>query len=189
MPDSQLGDASSSLAVDILKDNIMSYQLAQLSFPYQDYSVSNDGRIFSMKSGELTEMNPYKNGKGYFTVKLGHGDGLYSRKYPHRLILEAFNGPAPEGKNIARHLNGNPADNRIENLAWGSVQDNSNDMIAHGNSTLGEKNSNAKLTEEIVLHIRKELEDGYTGLYLANKYHLSRSTISYIRNRKTWNHI
>lgn len=49
----------------------------------------------------------------------------------HRLVLEAFDRPAREGE-VARHLNGDGSNNRLENLAWGSVSDNVQDMIRHG---------------------------------------------------------
>lgn len=50
----------------------------------------------------------------------------------HRLVCEAFHGPAPEGKPLACHANGVKTDNRSENLYWGSYQDNQLDTIKHG---------------------------------------------------------
>ena len=44
----------------------------------------------------------------------------------HRLICEAFHGPAPDGKPIVLHLNENALDNRPENLKWGSQKENLN---------------------------------------------------------------
>ena len=49
----------------------------------------------------------------------------------HRLVLEAFVGPRPEGM-VARHLNGDPGDNRLENLAWGTQSENNYDKVRHG---------------------------------------------------------
>lgn len=49
----------------------------------------------------------------------------------HRLVLEAFVGPCPPGM-LCRHLNGNPADNRLENLRWGTPSENSYDKGRHG---------------------------------------------------------
>lgn len=45
----------------------------------------------------------------------------------HRVILETFVGPAPEGA-VTRHLNDVRTDNRLENLAWGTQQENMDDM-------------------------------------------------------------
>ena len=44
----------------------------------------------------------------------------------HRLICEAFHGPAPKGKPIVLHLNEDALDNRPENLRWGTQKENLN---------------------------------------------------------------
>ncbi len=38
------------------------------------------------------------------------------------LVLETFVGPRPEG-HVAQHLNGDPNDNRLENLRWSPVEE------------------------------------------------------------------
>lgn len=52
-------------------------------------------------------------------------------KWVHRLVAETFLGPCPDGMEV-RHLNGDPADNRVENLAYGSRRENMLDRSAHG---------------------------------------------------------
>lgn len=49
----------------------------------------------------------------------------------HTLVALAFIGPRPEGMEV-RHLNGNPADNRPENLRYGTSSENSYDVVTHG---------------------------------------------------------
>lgn len=44
----------------------------------------------------------------------------------HRLVCEAFHGPAPTTKHIVLHLNEEPTDNRAENLRWGTRKENQN---------------------------------------------------------------
>lgn len=44
----------------------------------------------------------------------------------HRLVCEAFHGPAPEGKNVVIHINENPHDTRPQNLKWGTQKENLN---------------------------------------------------------------
>jgi hypothetical protein len=44
----------------------------------------------------------------------------------HRLICEAFHGPAPVGKNVVLHLDENAFNNRPENLKWGTQKENLN---------------------------------------------------------------
>lgn len=49
----------------------------------------------------------------------------------HSLVMETFVGPRPEGMQV-RHLNGNPLDNRLENLQYGTAAENQHDKFAHG---------------------------------------------------------
>lgn len=54
---------------------------------------------------------------------------------------------------MCRHLDGNPSNNRPENLRWGTAKENSDDMIRHGTRLYGESNHKAKLSEQQVLDI------------------------------------
>lgn len=67
----------------------------------------------------------------------------------HRLVLESFVCPRPEGAEC-RHLNGDPSDNRLANLRWGTSADNKADQRAHGTMSW------AKLTDAQVAAIRAE---------------------------------
>jgi hypothetical protein len=64
--------------------------------------------------------------KGYLTVKLC---GL-TRKV-HEVILTTFVGPCPDGMEC-RHLDGNPANSALSNLAWGTHLENEADKLRHG---------------------------------------------------------
>lgn len=44
----------------------------------------------------------------------------------HRLICEAFHGFAPDDKPVCMHLDENAANNRADNLAWGTQKENLN---------------------------------------------------------------
>jgi hypothetical protein len=44
----------------------------------------------------------------------------------HRLVCEAFHGPAPEGKNIVLHLDEDATNNKPCNLRWGTQKENLN---------------------------------------------------------------
>ena len=75
--------------------------------------------------------------KGYISVRLIR-DGVNTTHTVHSLVLAAFVGPRPAGA-ISRHLNGDPGDNRVENLAWGSDSENQLDSVAHGTHCLASK--------------------------------------------------
>ncbi|KKM63215.1 hypothetical protein LCGC14_1513630, partial [marine sediment metagenome] len=113
----------------------------------------------------------------------------------HRLILETYIGPRPKGMEC-RHLNGNPADNRFENLCWGTHVENSQDSIKHGTHVglinHGEKNGHSKLTDSIVVLIRQLWHIRWmntTQSELAEMFGISQSRVSAIVNKKSWKHI
>ena len=68
---------------------------------------------------------------GYELVGLRNAKGERETRTVHTLVLLAFVGPCPPGQE-ARHLNGDPLDNRLENLAWGTKEENEQDKFAHG---------------------------------------------------------
>lgn len=73
---------------------------------------------------------------GYPQISLG-GDKKTVTKV-HRLVAAAFIGPRPAGMEV-RHLNGDPTDNRVENLQYGTPSENSYDTVKHGNSHTANK--------------------------------------------------
>jgi hypothetical protein len=64
----------------------------------------------------------------------------------HRLVCEAFHGPAPEGKNVVIHENENALDNRPENIRWGTQKENLNaaGFIAYCKARTGENSPAVK---------------------------------------------
>jgi hypothetical protein len=44
----------------------------------------------------------------------------------HRLIAEAFHGPAPSDNAVAIHIDENAANNRASNIKWGTQRENLN---------------------------------------------------------------
>jgi hypothetical protein len=83
---------------------------------------------------------------GYAYVNLHDGRGQHMCRVCG-LVLSTFGGPRPPG-NVARHRNGRPADDRAENLEWGTHKENAADMLAHGTRKFGEATSQARLTNE-----------------------------------------
>ena len=89
----------------------------------------------------------------------------------HRLVLLAFLGPAPEGTE-ARHLNGDPADNRFENLVWDERRTNVSDRKWHEGCT------RYKLSPDDVRHIRIMLNQSIPMRHIARLMEISRWTIT-----------
>lgn len=107
---------------------------------YEGYEVSNHGRVRSLdrtvqlKDGRTRRqkgraLKPWVI-QGYLYVSLYKGRKV-KKKRIHRLVLEAFVGPCPEGMECL-HGDGNPANNRLDNLRWASPSDNNLDTVKHG---------------------------------------------------------
>lgn len=98
---------------------------------YDGYQVSDAGQVMSFRRSRKGKLlKPIPATGGYLVVKLNHAN---NRKLIHRLVLEAFIGPCPDGME-ACHNNGNPADNRLSNLRWDTKSANAFDRTRHGHS-------------------------------------------------------
>lgn len=97
------------------------------------YEVSNHGRVYSRPrpstSGGFLRQQARRQ-DGYMELALCN-DGHRRMVRVHVLVMETFIGQCPSGMEI-RHLNGNPADNRLSNLAYGTHSENLRDKRAHG---------------------------------------------------------
>jgi hypothetical protein len=159
---------------------------------FSGYEVSNLGcvRSYRRKFGGIRQtpllLKPQPHGKGgHLAVSLPAANG--QRKYfVHRLVLETFVGPCPEGME-GRHVGTNDVTNNcLSNLLWGTSEQNAADKKKHGTHTTGERIGNHKLTKEQVIEIRQRLSRGETGVSLAKKFHVSGGTISFIKHGHTW---
>lgn len=145
---------------------------------------------------QVTRYNYLKlsaNDKGYSHVKLYKGGkGKFKSKSAHRLVLEAFVGPCPEGLQC-RHLDGNPSNNKLSNLKWGTRKKNMADREKHGRHDKGSNSVKAKLTEADIPIIRKRLKDANyrRGILtaIAKDYKVDAATIRDIRDGLTWKHV
>jgi hypothetical protein len=105
----------------------------------------------------------------------------------HRLVLFAFGAPERCGGRCARHLNGDPTDNRIQNLAWGTHRQNEADKKLHGTVARGESHGKTTLTERDVRAIRKKHRPHKHGYKrLAKEFGVDQTTIMNIIKGKTW---
>ena len=101
------------------------------------YVVSDLGRVrrIGMRRREDITRNPSGILKQVWRVRY-LGVTLYSagpRKSwsTHTLVTWAFLGPRPEGLEV-RHLDGNPQNNALSNLRYGTTSENALDRVRHG---------------------------------------------------------
>ncbi len=155
---------------------------------FPDYSVSDQGRVRRDVGGRSTRPGRILNGWqrvkcGYIGVQLQRDKSSFCHAV-HRLVLEAFVGPCPEGMECC-HNDGDPTNNRLENLRWDTRKSNSADKMKHGTVTLGERNGRSKLTEAQVRAIKF---GNLPGLQreIAEKFGIEKSTVGSIRNGRIW---
>jgi hypothetical protein len=98
------------------------------------YQVSDDGQVKSFKCGGERILRPRPDGD-YVSVRL-YGAGAPRNHAIHRLVLECFVSPCPDGQEGC-HNNGDARDNRLTNLRWDTRVENQLDNVRHG------KNRNA----------------------------------------------
>lgn len=125
---------------------------------------------------------------GYVRVGLKSQDKI-ERRSVHTLVLAAFVGPRPPGKDT-RHWNNVRHDNRLENLLYGTKVENMADKKRHGTTfrMQGVEHPSAKLTDADVREIRRTTVKGEYGI-VARMYGVCRMTICNIMLRRIWTHV
>lgn len=122
---------------------------------------------------------------GYVQVGLWR-DGVQRVAMVHRLVCRAFHGPAPSGRPLAAHGDGDSLNNRASNLRWASHLENEHDKRLHGTVARGERQGASKLTEADVIAIRN---DTRSQRKIAADYGVTQANIYFIIKRKSWAHV
>ena len=138
------------------------------------YSITEDGKVFTHIDNYHRKIEPRERkivdgGNRYLSINFGfHKKGKKTRWYIHELLLLTFVGPRPEGM-VARHLNDNPRDNRLENLAWGTKKENTKDALKN-NPEWGKWNNKYSYPYKKVCDIcGKEKKLPFSGYYKNTK--------------------
>ena len=147
------------------------------------YEVSDHGRVRSAKTGKIKMFTTNKLDNRPFLGLWKHNKLKIFR--PHTLVLTTFVGPRPQGMECC-HNDGDPFNNRLENLRWDTTRNNQLDRIKHGTSNRGERCVAAKLTEAQVRAIRA---DTRLQREIAAEYGVRENTISRIKSRQRWGHL
>lgn len=100
------------------------------------YEVSNLGRVRNLEFRDTLGRRvaprvkrPGIDSWGYAQANL-RDNGEQHLVFVHRLVMEAFVGPMPEGMQVC-HNNGDKSDNRLENLRYDTGSSNTFDSVAH----------------------------------------------------------
>lgn len=107
---------------------------------------------------------------------------------PHRFVYEAIYGAIPPGMMVLHRCDNPPCCNP-DHLFLGTHADNMADMVAKARPALGERNANAKLTENDVRAIRRKRAEGQTFPSLAVEFGISLPQAQNVVYRKQWRHV
>lgn len=145
----------------------------------------NCGKSFGRWRGRMKALAK-SNQPGHRAVSL-FKNGICYQCSVHRLVLETFVGPCPDGMEACHFPDRDPANNHLENLRWDTSKNNHADRKIHGTNGAGEKNPAAKLTQDEVKEIRRLHSEGiWTYRQLGDKFQVSFVMIGYIVKGKNW---
>lgn len=134
------------------------------------YRISDQGEVWSERRQRMLSTKPNKyHGRAEFCV-VGP-DGKQKTLYLHQQVMRAFEGPAPQGQ-VVRHLDGDSANNNVKNLAYGTQQDNMDDMRAEGYK------SASRLSFKQIEEINEKAKRGVRIKELMEEYGVGRAAIA-----------
>lgn len=159
------------------------------------YTFGDDGSIWGcsrpstgdVQSNGWGRLRQWKNRFGYLQAHL-YVNGETKSFRSHRLILEAFVGPCPEGL-AACHNDGDRSNNRLSNLRWDTFANNQSDARRHGTMAIGSRQGLSKINESIATTIRVRIAGGERPTDLAGEYGITYRCLRNVVARNTWKHV
>jgi hypothetical protein len=145
---------------------------------HRGYFVTRSGM---MRGPTGVVLRPMKTDGGHRYV-LASPPRRPRKLFVHRAVLFAFAGPPPPGMEV-RHLDGDPGNNAIENLAWGTRLENMQDKARHGTERQGEEKPGCRLTAANVDAIRF---DRRASRVVGAEYGVSHTAVQRIRRGERW---
>jgi hypothetical protein len=158
---------------------------------HSDYAADTEGNVYTRRPkggnklipygqavGPFRPMKPEKMPGNYLRVRIG-ADGAPARVgvMVHRVIAHTFLGMRPEGYVIA-HLNGDPTDNRLCNLAYVTPAENKAHELVHGTRYQGDRHHARKVKSSDWLVIVQKIVNGATQAQISREYGISRQAIA-----------
>jgi hypothetical protein len=149
--------------------------------------VDRDGRVWKVSTGYVLRSKRSDIKSPYYNVGI-MVNGKTKSFLVHQLVLEAFVGPRPKGYH-ACHNDGNPHNNRVDNLRWDTVWANMKDRTDQGGTLMGSAHGSAKLVESDISEILRLYREGVRVSVIARKYPLAPRSVWKIVKGETWKHV
>lgn len=151
------------------------------------YEASSLGRI--RNSHKI--MKPYTEpSSGYQSIVL-YSNGVRKTVKVQLVIASAFLGERPQDYHTA-HLDGNPSNNVLSNLAYVTQSENHGHMHLHGTAQIGERNGVHKLTEEqarLIIARGKPGDPVWGPRPLSKRFGVHEATIQDCLKRRSWRYL
>jgi hypothetical protein len=159
------------------------------------YSATSTGRVFShnyRRTGRTVELAQSVHPEGYRRVKLF----AFNRNSPtpvHRVVAMAFHAN-PLNLPQVNHIDGDKANNRVENLEWVDNAGNQKHASRTGlhEPLTGEDHPAAIINDDLAALVKRDLMgEKYKGQItdIADRYGISKHIVFDIKRGKTWRHV
>lgn len=152
-----------------------------------NYEVSNLGRVRTLPH-KITRCNGRVQTIKERILKQscdewGYPQVVIKRKTTkvHRLVALAFLGERKDGMEI-RHLDGNPKNNTVQNLKYGTHQEN----VLDGYSYRGAIRKDQKLSLKSATEIALLITNGVPNVEIAKRFNVSQQTICDIKHGRVY---
>ena len=140
-----------------------------------EYYATEDGRIFSNKTGILKPMAIYTRKDKYQTVNVAKCSLV------HRLVASAYLGKITNL--TVNHKDGNPSNNCVENLEIVTMKQNIHHARDTGLTPDGENHSRAKYSDALLLTALKKINSGQSTNSVAKDFGITPSYLNKVKNR------
>jgi hypothetical protein len=144
------------------------------------------GQVLNTNTGNLIDITRRKGKRPSFTasVRCTHSKAVRHTRNLARAILLTFIGPPPTRGHEASHLNHDPSDCRLENLAWETRKANLSRRTAPPDGAL---HHHSKLGTEDAYSIYRQYHVEKVSMgKLAKKFMVSKPTVQQLVTGKTW---
>jgi hypothetical protein len=153
-----------------------------------DYKIGTDGSVWTLRvyrgrgchsSFKVTDEWHRVESKPRGVRKPYHRIRINGKRYAlHVLMLEVFVGPRPLGAEACHFPDPDQNNNSIDNLKWGSHQENQKHRELHRTSNVGESNGQSRFTDDDIAEMRRLYALGETQSSIRMQFNASASTVS-----------
>lgn len=141
----------------------------------KDYYVTEDGKVFSNKTGILKPIAIQTRKDGYESVKIGG-----TVKAVHRLVAGTYIGNIDNL--TVNHKDGIKNNNHVSNLEIMTIKQNTHHAFETGLTPIGEKHSRSKFSDEKLREALEEIENGNSVNSVSKKHSISQSYLNKVKH-------